>query len=482
VVFTLAVMVSRHLHPVPPPGSAGAAVGRAGFSSAFTIRVELEGSSPLVWRRFRCPSDVRLDEVHRVVQAVMGWTNSHLHDFTPSQVLCRAPVVVFDPEDIYADPDEGAVPESDVRLDRVLQTVGETLGYLYDFGDSWEHTLTLEAITRRDPEDRQVRCVAGERAAPPENIGGIGFYEDLLAALHGPAQWRDLDVMETLEMSGLIGRDDTFDLEETNAALVRDAGARAAWEEFEKFEGQNRARVVLAEIWAQLSAGARLHTAGFMAGADLDTVPDPTPDVAEHATRVIRGLLNTVGTDGVTLTGAGYLPPVVVTALMGVLDPEQRWFGERNREVNIAPLQALREASTALGLTRHSKGRLVLTKVGAALREDPAGLWDHIARRLPLERQAGVRDIGVFGLLVTAAGVVPGSRRFGEELALLVGMAGWVPESPYRGDDRYLFHKARLTRHILEWADTGVLTERYGAAPPESPTVSELLARTAWGS
>ena len=145
---------------------------------------------PPIWRVFTCPSDIRLDKLHRVLQIVIGWTNSHLHRFTPEKVPGRPELVFFDPGQEFAEDDEDAVPESEVRVDRVLSQVGDTLGYVYDFGDHWEHTLTVEAVTDRDPSDREIRCVGGERAAPVENAGGIDRYNELMDTVRAPDVWR----------------------------------------------------------------------------------------------------------------------------------------------------------------------------------------------------------------------------------------------------------------------------------------------------
>src|SRR5437762_5737393 len=58
--------------------------------------------------------------------------------------------------------------------------------YLYDFGDSWQHDLLLEAIVLPDPEAGYPRCLAGERSAPPEDAGGPSGYADYLEAMADP--------------------------------------------------------------------------------------------------------------------------------------------------------------------------------------------------------------------------------------------------------------------------------------------------------
>ena len=54
---------------------------------------------------------------------------------------------------------------------------------MYDFGDSWEHRLTVSNVRAGDPSWSYPRYVAGERNGPPEDCGGIpGFYDKLEAA------------------------------------------------------------------------------------------------------------------------------------------------------------------------------------------------------------------------------------------------------------------------------------------------------------
>jgi hypothetical protein len=65
----------------------------------------------------------------------------------------------------------------------VLRPRKTTIDYLYDFGDCWEHRLTVTDDRAGDPELSYTRHITGERNAPPEDCGGIpGFYETLDAA------------------------------------------------------------------------------------------------------------------------------------------------------------------------------------------------------------------------------------------------------------------------------------------------------------
>ena len=81
-----------------------------------------------------------------------------------------------------------------MRLKEVVSRVGNRFEYLYDFGDSWRHDLRLEAIVLPDPETSYPRCLAGERRAPPEDVGGSPGYEDYLEAMADPALRSGVDI------------------------------------------------------------------------------------------------------------------------------------------------------------------------------------------------------------------------------------------------------------------------------------------------
>lgn len=174
----------------------------------FQLRVTLDGVVPEVWRRVLVPGGYTLDRVHRVFQHAMGWSNYHLHSFDIAGTQYGEP----DP-----DGDLGLVDELDIRLDAVIR-VGDTFRYTYDYGDWWEHTVTAEAVWPADPDERYPVCLEGERACPPEDIGGAYGYGRLVAAL------RDEDHPEHAEMMAWFGRGirpDAFEPELVTTLLRR---------------------------------------------------------------------------------------------------------------------------------------------------------------------------------------------------------------------------------------------------------------------
>ncbi|MGC5017621.1 plasmid pRiA4b ORF-3 family protein [Micromonospora sp. DT47] len=143
----------------------------------FQLKMSLAGVRPPVWRRVLVPGGYTLDRVHRVVQHAMGWRDCHLHSFDIDGVQYGEP----DPDGELSLRDE-----LDVRLDAVVGK-GSRFHYTYDFGDWWEHDLVVEDVVAADPEARYPSCLDGQRACPPEDVGGATGHLVLLAALADPA-------------------------------------------------------------------------------------------------------------------------------------------------------------------------------------------------------------------------------------------------------------------------------------------------------
>lgn len=92
--------------------------------SLLTVTVELQGSKPRIWRRLTLPGNLALDAVHTLLQAAMGWTDSHLHHFCPG-----AGNGYDQPHFTTEYDEEDGIREEGVRLDQVLRTPGDRLTY-----------------------------------------------------------------------------------------------------------------------------------------------------------------------------------------------------------------------------------------------------------------------------------------------------------------------------------------------------------------
>jgi hypothetical protein len=153
---------------------------RAASTSVYQVLVTLQRIAPPIWRRLLVPSDVRLGTRGRVLHCVFDWENYHLHQFVVGDTFYGVP----NPE--WGD-DLPMIDERTVPLSRVLTKVGDTMVYEYDFGDGWRHELLLEAILPVDPDRTYPLCVAGARARPPEDVGGVWGYANFLESVGDPA-------------------------------------------------------------------------------------------------------------------------------------------------------------------------------------------------------------------------------------------------------------------------------------------------------
>lgn len=145
--------------------------------TVFELDVRLREIEPPIWRTVEVPGASSLEDVHYALQVAMGWTNSHLHQFLIGNT-CYGMADVDDSGDLEIE------DEREYRL-QDLVAGGESFVYEYDFGDSWEHEVTVKKVTSVAKPPR-ARCLAGARACPPEDCGGTGGYENLLEALADP--------------------------------------------------------------------------------------------------------------------------------------------------------------------------------------------------------------------------------------------------------------------------------------------------------
>lgn len=187
--------------------------------SVYYLRVTLKDSKPPIWRDILVPSNLTLADLHYVIQAVMGWENSHLHHFIADKVL-YIDETSHSIRDEYAldvdDRQEHDRNEKKYTVAQLLPTENTSIIYEYDLGDSWAHQIELKKILPVDSLAHQPRCIKGAQACPPEDCGGIWGYTDMLEAIQ---QAKSNEGEEILTWSGQDFNPDFFDLEEVNRVL-----------------------------------------------------------------------------------------------------------------------------------------------------------------------------------------------------------------------------------------------------------------------
>ncbi|TXH41338.1 MAG: plasmid pRiA4b ORF-3 family protein, partial [Actinobacteria bacterium] len=263
---------------------------------------------------------------------------------------------------------------------------------------------------------RQPRCVAGERACPPEDVGGIGGHQGLAAWLRAgapddglPDQFQDAEHAR----DWLPGDydPDAFDADEATEAM-------RVWANGEHLPWHGLPEPLVDLITSMRSWGAVsdwLDALGPRQAQDLDD------DDVQRAARPWRAVLEAVG-PGVKLTTAGYLPPPTVEQIAQASGVSDWWIGKANREDLTPPVAELRESAQALGLLRKSKGVLMATHRARVAVDDPQALVGAVLSRLPLGKGFAA-EAGWFALLGCAAGVSGPALYAG--LAQILADRGW---------------------------------------------------------
>jgi hypothetical protein len=181
----------------------------AGDKMMYQIKVTLNGIRPPVWRRLLVPSSLSLKDLHDILQVAIGWTDSHLHQFVAKGTFYGEPDPEFEME---------RLDETRVRVDEVLRKEKDAMTYEYDFGDGWEHKIVLEKVLANPEASFAPSCIAGARACPPEDCGGVWGYANLLEIISDFSHPEHEEMLEWLGDAFDPGR---FDMPETNSILAR---------------------------------------------------------------------------------------------------------------------------------------------------------------------------------------------------------------------------------------------------------------------
>ncbi len=194
----------------------GSTQRRTKSAEVYEIKMFLADSDPPIWRRLALRSDMTLAKLPDVIQIVMGWQNCHLHQFIVGD---KDPTYYGVPDmGLMADLGPQTLDDAKVRLRDIVRRRGSRFIYEYDFGDSWIHGLEVVEVKPLEKGARYPVCLAGERAGPPDDCGGVWGYDNLLQAIADP---KHEDHDELLEWIGGEFDPEAFDLDEVNTALKK---------------------------------------------------------------------------------------------------------------------------------------------------------------------------------------------------------------------------------------------------------------------
>jgi len=175
--------------------------------SIYQLEISLAYTKPEIWRLIQLPSSTSLAEFHKIIQLAMGWQDYHMHQFQAGFKFYGPPLA-----DDYAD--KAILDDSRFTLADIEKELLQGVVYTYDFGDNWEHVIMLEKVMPESEGKSFPIILDGARACPPEDVGGVPMFQELLEYLAGSD---DQELKEMFDVPGLQDYDpDNFDLKALN--------------------------------------------------------------------------------------------------------------------------------------------------------------------------------------------------------------------------------------------------------------------------
>ncbi|WP_168797396.1 plasmid pRiA4b ORF-3 family protein [Neolewinella litorea] len=162
--------------------------------SIYLVRITLDGSRPTIWREVLIPSGTRQSLLHHIIQAAMGWRGTEDYQFFPS---------------LHREQNRPGEP----TLGDLLGKVGEQCGYEFD---NWYHDLELRDIRQAQGRTHYPVCIAGARACPPQDIGGVAAYNEKIKILNDPSHYEYEELASWLTQDFNPG---AFNMDQTNLRL-----------------------------------------------------------------------------------------------------------------------------------------------------------------------------------------------------------------------------------------------------------------------
>lgn len=444
--------------------------------------MSLIDSDPEIWRTFEIEGSTRLRMLHLALQTIMGWRESHLHAFTDADPHSRAQHPPRRWEALDIESEEDTLSEDDFTVGEVLQG-GGPLWYEYDFGDGWTHRVDVVAEVASEPQLTTVVLLDGANRGPFEDSGGVHGYAEKIAiaadpqhpehesivdwidATVGPWAPRGPGVFDLVgvqsELNLLVNPDASGISPDDMSGLVKVVAHRLTGDVDEASPIAAFAAVLPPPIRSEL----RQHL-------QVTNVLGPSQIAPETAARMVRPfawLIDAIGTAGLDLTAAGWMPQTTVLAGMTELGWITDWIGKGNREDVTPPIAVLRETAQRMGLVRVQKGRLLLSAGAKKALGDPLAQLRLIARGLYRKLSDAETDAAVLLLLSIADGT-PREERW-RSIAFGLEICGWQSSTGRRFTKQDIGHATFWAQRVLDQLGDAPRLRR---SDEESPLVASF--------
>lgn len=149
---------------------------------AYVLDVKLVDRIPCR-RSVQVPSFITFEVLHHVIQALYGWTDSHLHQFSLDDEKGYRDVIemVEELDDLDLTWIKSVQSESNVQLNEFIKP-GHKIDYVYDFGRSW--MCEIHVLERREHiKDIQAKCL--------EIVGVVTLEDERILDVVGDSNFQD---------------------------------------------------------------------------------------------------------------------------------------------------------------------------------------------------------------------------------------------------------------------------------------------------
>ena len=151
-------------------------------SKTYVLYASIEDCPVKVFRRIKVPSNLWLGNLGKILITAFGWAGYHLSQFT------KGGVDYTSKENIEESFDFGyqrSIDEMTVTVEDVLPQKGSTISFEYDFGDGWIHNVRVTSVSDEPLPGEDICVTSGKGACPPEDVGGVWGYSQMLDILSG---------------------------------------------------------------------------------------------------------------------------------------------------------------------------------------------------------------------------------------------------------------------------------------------------------
>ena len=402
------------------------------------LHVTLAGSEPEIWRDFSIADDLTLLDLHRALQIILGWRESHMHIFSEADPRRRG----HDEGRRWGTDDELALLPEDATTIADAFSTSATLWYEYDLGDGWLHRVETVGQGALAPFTPPVTDIDGESRAPYEDAGGVHGYLEKLAIANDPmhpdhamiSSWIRRTIGPWLPTDPAFF--DPLSVQSELNLLFHPQGAGLHPYDMSGIVKDDARRTPedvqldspIADLLGALPVPVRSELRQKLHRGELLEPTNIDDDTARRIVAPYAWLVEAIGPDGINLTAAGWLPPRLVLDAMTTLGWAENWVGKGNREDITVPVALLRETAQRMGLIRVQKGRLLLGAHAKRALGDPTLMLRLVATRAYRGLKDYERYAAILQFLAIAERVPPPQQW--EVVAFGLEMLGWQSTDP----------------------------------------------------